>query len=96
MPVGAILPAGVLCLFRVTLDYAGPSLSLTQPAETPGVAVAMSVNEGTGLIRAEVGVDLQACGYGSVRVASLSAWQVIGERWPRPECSSAGFYEPSM
>jgi len=59
MPVEAILPAGVLRLFRVTLDYAGPSLTLAQPSDTPaaGVAVPVRVNEGIGLISAEAEVD---------------------------------------
>lgn len=58
MPVEAILPAGVLRLFRVTLDYAGPSLILAQPSDAPaaGVAVPVQVNEGTGLISIEAEV----------------------------------------
>ncbi len=59
MPVEAILPAGVLRQFRVTLDYAVPSLTLAPPSDVPapGVAVPVQVNESTGLISAEAEVD---------------------------------------
>ena len=59
MPVEAILPAGVLGQFRVTLDYATPSLTLAPPSDVPvsGIAVPVQVNEGTGLISVEATVD---------------------------------------
>ncbi|WP_186374330.1 hypothetical protein [Roseomonas gilardii] len=58
LPVEAIRPAGVLRQFRVTLDYAAPSLTLAPPSDllAPGVAVPVQVNEGTGLISAEAEV----------------------------------------
>jgi len=59
MPVEAILPAGVLRQFRVTLDYGQHSLTLAQPSDTPapGVAVPVQVSEATGLISADALVD---------------------------------------
>ena len=59
MPVEAILPAGVLQHFRVTLDYADHSLTLAQPSDVPvsGVEVPVQVNEATGLISAGAQVD---------------------------------------
>jgi len=62
MPVEAILPAGVLRQFRVTLDYGQHGLTLAQPSEAPapGVAVPVQVSEATGLISADAQVDGQS------------------------------------
>jgi hypothetical protein len=61
MPVEAMLPAGVLRQFRVTLDYAARTLTLAQPSDAaaPGVAVPVQVSEGTGLISAMASIDGQ-------------------------------------
>lgn len=59
MQVEAILPAGVLRQFRVTLDYGARSLTLAQPSNAPafGVAVPIQVSEATGLISADASID---------------------------------------
>jgi len=62
MPVEAILPAGVLRQFRVTLDYAGRSLTLARPSDAPapGTAVPVQVSEATGLVSADAVIDGQS------------------------------------
>ncbi len=61
MPVEAILPAGVLQNFRVTLDYQSRTLTLAQPSDAPapGVATPIEVNQATGLVDVQVQVDGQ-------------------------------------
>ncbi len=93
MPVEAILPAGVLRLFRVTLDYARPSVTLAQPSDTPaaGVAVPVRVNEGTSLISAEANVDGHrypvvidsGAGYSWWRGSVVRGWLAVHPDWLR-------------
>ena len=100
MPVEAILPAGVLRQFRVTLDYvgrggAGPSLALAQPSDTPapGVAVPVQVNEGTGLISADAEVDGRrypvvidsGAGYSWWRGGAVRDWLATHPDWLRAQ-----------
>ena len=95
MPVEAILPAGVLRQFRVTLDYAGPSLTLAQPSDVPapGIAVPVQVNEGTGLISADAGVDGRryavvidsGAGYSWWRGEAVRDWIATRPDWLRAQ-----------
>ena len=95
MPVEAILPAGVLRQFRVTLDYAAPSLTLAQPSDSPapGIAVPVQVNEGTGLISAEAAVDGRrypvvidaGAGYTWWRGGTVRGWLTDHPDWLRAE-----------
>ncbi|HYL62746.1 MAG TPA: hypothetical protein VE077_08995 [Candidatus Methylomirabilis sp.] len=59
--VEALLPAGVMQKYQVVLDYAQRSLTLAQPGtlKPKGLAVPFRVNEKTGLIAVDVGIDGQ-------------------------------------
>ncbi len=95
MPVEAILPAGVLRQFRVTLDYAGQTLTLAEPsdASAPGVPVSVRMNNGTGLISADAEVDGRrypvvidaGAGYSWWRGGVVREWLAAHPDWLRAE-----------
>jgi hypothetical protein len=59
--VEALLPAGVMQRYDVVIDYSKRSLTLAQPGtlKGEGYAVPLRVNEKTGLIAVDVGIDGQ-------------------------------------
>ena len=95
MPVEAILPAGVLRQFRVTVDYATPSLTLSQPSDAPapGVPVPVQVAEGTGIISADAEIDGRhhpvaidyGAGYSWWRGNVVRSWLGAHPNWLRAE-----------
>jgi hypothetical protein len=84
MPVEALLPAGVLAQFRVTVDDQAGTLTLERPgdAPAPGRAVPIRVDPDTGLISVAARVDGRAWplvldlggGYSWIEGAVVRGW----------------------
>jgi hypothetical protein len=94
-PVEAMLSAGVLKQFRVTLDYQAPSLTLAKPSvvPAPGIPVSIKVNDATGLISVDAKVDGKSYpividsggGYSWWRGSVVRGWLDAHPGWYRAE-----------
>ena len=89
LPVEAVLPAGLLQAFRVTLDYGARTLSLDPPGGPPphGVAVPISVNPATGFatVNATIGGERRALAIdagGSFSALRLGLAEGLARRHP--------------
>jgi hypothetical protein len=91
--VEALLPAGVLQKFQVMIDYAKRSLTLAEPGilKPEGTAVTIRVNQETGLIVVDAGIDGKSypvtmdCGsaYTWLRKATAQRWLAAHPEWER-------------
>lgn len=93
--VEAVLPAGVLQQFQVTLDYAAREMTVARPgAPRPaGIAVPFRIKEGTGLITVDAAIGGQAhpvvldagAGYTWFRGEDAAAWLREHPDWYRAD-----------
>lgn len=94
-PVEAMLPAGLLRLFVVTLDYPSRTLSIARPgARKPdGVAAPFAFNTRSGLVAVDVAVDGRSypmvidagSGYSWMRGGVLTQWLTAHPDWRRAQ-----------
>lgn len=94
-PVEAILPAGVLQRFQVTLDYAARQMRVARPGalHPAGVAVPFRINEDTGFITVDAVIDGQAYpvvldaggGYTWFRGKAAAVWLREHPDWRRAD-----------
>ena len=95
LPVGAVIPAGLLQRYRVTLDYGARTLSLDPPGGPlpEGTPVPMQVNPSTGfaIVDAVIGNERRAlvidCGgsFSSLRLGLAKAMVRSHPEWLRSE-----------
>ncbi len=104
LPVEAVLPAGLLQRYRVTLDYGARTLSLDPPdgdAPREGTPVPMGVNPSTGFatVDAVIGGERRAmvidCG-GSFSSLRLGVAKAIAQRRPEWLRSEGGIGEANL
>jgi hypothetical protein len=91
--VEALLPAGILQRYQLILDYANRSLTLAQPGtlKAEGAPVPLRINEKTGLIVVDVGVDGEiypatvdtGSAYTWLRKSTVQQWLEVHPDWQR-------------
>jgi hypothetical protein len=91
--VEALLPAGILQRYQLILDYANRTLTLAQPGtgKAEGAPVPLRINEKTGLIVVDVGVDGETypatvdtgSAYTWLRKSSVQKWLAVHPDWQR-------------
>jgi hypothetical protein len=91
--VEALLPAGILQRYQLVLDYANRTLTLAQPGtlRLQGAPVPLRINEKTGLIVVDVGIDGDiypatvdaGSAYTWLRKSAVRKWLAAHPDWPR-------------